>query len=67
MQKADAADLFEPYYHHKKYGTIVMHYTDTHINSKVMLIFYVWVKEHLVKNISIPLGSVTHIIFRLCL
>ena len=42
---------------------------DTHISSKVMLIFYVWVKEHLVKNrlISIPLGSVIPIIFRLCL
>ena len=33
---------------------------DTHISSKAMLIFYVWVKEHLVKNrpISIPLGFV---------
>ena len=42
---------------------------DTHISSKVMLIFYVWVKEHLVKNrpISIPLGSMIPIIFRLCL
>ena len=42
---------------------------DTHISSKVMLIFYVWVKEHLVKNrpISIPLGSVIPIICRLCL
>ena len=39
---------------------------DTHISSKVMLIFYVWVKEHLVKN-SIPLGSVIPIICRLCL
>ena len=40
---------------------------DTHISSKVMLIFYVWVKEHLVKNrsISIPLGSVIPVIFRL--
>ena len=38
---------------------------DTHIISKVMLIFYVWVKEHLVKNrpISIPLGSVIPILF----
>ena len=38
---------------------------DTHISSKVMLIFYVSVKEHLVKNrpISVPLGSVIPIIF----
>ena len=37
---------------------------NTHISSKVMLIFYVWVKEYLVKNrpISIPLGSVIPII-----
>ena len=37
------------------------------ISSKVMLIFYVWVKEHLVKNrpFCIRLGSVIPIIFRL--